>query len=165
MELATSKQQLLDQFRHERSEWNGLLAKIGNHRLELPGVTELWTIKDTIAHLTTWWRREVARLAAVQREESPPAHPPQSEGAVINEWVYLTNRDRPIEHVLRDADEAWQQFEVKIAQLSEAVLFTERFDWMEGRALGPGMLHDFVNHLHKEHEPLIHAWLGRFGFP
>lgn len=159
MELPTSKQQLLDQLRQERSEWDALLARIGNNRLDLPGVTDQWTIKDTIAHLTTWWRREVAKLAAAQRGERPPDHPLQLEVAVINEWIYLTNRDRPIEHVLRDADDTWQQFEAGILGLSEEVLFKEQFDWMEGRALGPGMLHDFVIHLHEEHEPLIRAWL------
>ena len=83
MELPTSKQQLLAQLRHERSEWQALLAQMGNHRLELPGVTDQWTLKDTIAHLTTWWRREVARLAAVQRGKGPADHPPQSEVTVI----------------------------------------------------------------------------------
>src|SRR5215216_1902438 len=159
MEVPTSKQQLLEQLQQERSEWESLLAKIGNHRLELPGVTDRWTMKDTIAHLTTWWRREVARLAAVQRGERPPDHPPQSEVAVINEWVYLTNRDRPIEQVLRDADETWQQYEAEIQQFSEEVLFKDQFDWMEGRALGPEMLYHSVIHLHEEHEPLIRAWL------
>jgi hypothetical protein len=161
MKLPGNKQQLLDQLHQERSDWKGLLEKIGKDRFELPGVTDQWTMKDTIAHLTTWWRREVARLAAVQRGERPPNHPLPSDVAVINQWVYLTNRDRPIEHVLRDADESWQQFEAEIKELSEEVLFTEQFDWMEGRTLGAGILHDFVIHLHEEHEPLIRAWLLR----
>jgi hypothetical protein len=161
MELPNSKQQLLDQLRHERSEWERLLASIGNNHLELPVVTDQWTMKDTIAHLTTWWRREIARLVAAKRGERPADHPSQSEVAVINEWVYLTNHDRPSEHVLRDAHESWQQFEAEIQQASEEVLFTKQFDWMEGRALGPDILHDFVIHLHEEHEPLIRAWLLR----
>lgn len=161
MQIPTSKQQLLDRLRHERREWESLLATVGTDRLGLPGVTEQWTMKDTIAHLTTWWRREIARLEAARRGERPPDHPPQSDVATINQWIYLTHRDRPVEHVLRDANESWQQFETLIRELSEEALFTEQFDWMEGRALGPGMLHDFVIHLHEEHEPLIRAWLVR----
>jgi len=159
MEMSTSKPQLLEQLQQERHEWESLLAMIGTQRLELAGVTNGWTMKDTIAHLTTWWRREIARLAAVRRGERPPDHPPQSEVAVINEWVYLTNRDRPIEQVLRDADETWQQYEKEIEQFSEKVLFKEQFDWIEGRPLGPEMLYHFVIHLHDEHEPQIRAWL------
>lgn len=164
MELPSNKQQLLDQLRQERNEWERLLASIGKDRLELPGVSEQWTMKDTIAHLTTWWRREVARLAAAQRGESPPGHPAPSEVAVINDWIYLTNRDRPIEQILRDAQESWQQFEAEVERLSEEVLFREHFDWMDGRALGPGIFHDFVLHLHEEHEPLIRAWLARLEY-
>ena len=85
MDLPDSKQQLLHQLRHERSEWERLLAAIGNHRLKLPCVTDRWTMKDTIAHLTTWWRREIAWLAAAKRGERPEDHPPQSAVAVINE--------------------------------------------------------------------------------
>jgi len=77
MQSAASKQQLLDQLHSERNKWQRLLDEIGKDRLELPGVTERWTMKDTIAHLTTWWRREIAMLAAVKRGERPPVEPPQ----------------------------------------------------------------------------------------
>jgi hypothetical protein len=78
--------------------------------MEQAGVTGEWTMKDTVAHLTTWWRRGVACLAAVQRGEQPPEHPPQSEVAVINQWEYITNRDRPLADILRDAADTWEQF-------------------------------------------------------
>jgi hypothetical protein len=121
-------------------------------------------MKDTIAHLTTWSRREVACLAAGQRGERPPDHPPQSEVAVINQWVYLTNRDRPLADVLRDADAAWQEFEDHVQAIPEETLLDQRrFAWMDGRALGPGLFADFVGHFHDEHEPLIREWLQRRG--
>ena len=88
---ARTKQQLIDQVHAEQAAWEALLAEMGPDRLEIPGVTDAWTMKDTIAHLATWWRREVARLAAVQRGERPPAHPAQSEVAIINQWIYLVN--------------------------------------------------------------------------
>jgi hypothetical protein len=106
----TTKQQLLEQFQHELALWEELLNVIGPERMEMPGVTGDWTMKDTIAHLTTWWRRELALLASAQRGERPPDHPPQSQVPIINEWIHRTNRDRPLEHVLRDALDVWQQF-------------------------------------------------------
>jgi hypothetical protein len=155
-----TKQQLLDQLARERRLWEALLAEIGPARMELPGVTGDWTMKDTIAHITTWWRREVARLAAAQRDERPPDHPPQSEVKVINQWVYLTSRDRPLAHVLRDEQEAWQQGVTIIQALPEEMLSApNRFAWMNGRALSDGIFDDLVKHFHEEHEPLIRAWL------
>jgi len=160
MSIPTTKQQLLGQLQQERIKWEDLLAKVGRERMELPGVTGEWTLKDTIAHMTTWWHREVAILAAVQRGERPPDHPPQSQVPIINAWIHLTNHDRPLGDVLRDSEEVWQQFAERLAELPETTLFDrERFAWMNGRALGPGCLEDFVEHFHGEHEPLIRAWL------
>jgi hypothetical protein len=162
MPVPTTKQQLLDQVQQEWGLWEALLAEIGPERMEVPGVTGDWTMKDTIAHLITWWRREVALLASVQRNERPPDHPPQSQVPIINEWIHRTNRDRPIAGVLRDAQDIWQQFAEKLQEMPEQILFDpQRFPWMEGRALGPGILEHFAGHFHEEHEPLIRTWLNK----
>lgn len=161
MSEPTTKRQLLDQVQQERQRWQGLLAEIGQERMELPGVTGEWTVKDTVAHMVTWWRREVALLASAQRGERPPDHPPQSQIPIINEWIYRTNRDRPLAHVLRDAEDIWQELSEKLAQLPEDALFDpQRFDWMNSRALGPGILENVAEHFHGEHEPLIRSWLS-----
>lgn len=157
----STKQQLLERVRQERAAWETTLASVGEERMDLPGVMGPWTFKDTVAHLTTWWRREVARLAAAQRGERPPDHPSQPDVAVINRWIYLTNRDRPLSDVLRDAQAVWQQLEDLIQSAPDQHLLEPgRFDWLEGRALGPAILDDFVIHFHDEHEPAIRAWLA-----
>src|SRR3954447_6069590 len=139
MSVPTTKQQLLEQVQHEREQWEGLLDEIGLERMELPGVTGDWTMKDTIAHMVTWWRREVALLASAQRGERAPDHPPQSQVPIINEWIHRTNRDRPLAHILRDAQDVWQQLAERLHALPEDTLLDSgRFDWMQGRALGAG---------------------------
>ena len=161
MSEAISKQQLLEQFHAARANWEALLAEIGPQRMERAGVMGDWTMKDTIAHLITWWRRAVACLAAAQRGERPPDHPPQTEVAIINQWEFLTNRDRPLADILHDAAATWEQFEALLQAIPEATLSdTKRFTWMEGRPIGAGMIHDFLTHLDKEHEPLIRNWLA-----
>jgi len=162
MTAPTTKQQLLDQVQRERKLWGELLAEIGPERMELPGVTGDWTIKDTIAHITAWWRREVGVLAAVRRGERPLDHPPQSNVPIINEWVHRTNRDRPLADVLRDAEDVWRQYIETLRELPEDLLFDpQRFDWMHGQALGPGILDNFAGHFHEEHEPIIRDWLDQ----
>jgi hypothetical protein len=118
-----------------------LLAETGTHRMEQVGVTPNWNIKDTVAHFTTWWRREVACLAAAGRGE------------------------RPLGDVLRDAEDAWRQFHELLQRLPENTLFDpDRFAWMEGRALGAAVLGDFVSHLREEHEPRLRQWLDQERF-
>jgi hypothetical protein len=112
--------------------------------------------------MTTWCRREVGLLASAQRGERPPDHPPQTQVPIINEWEYRTNRDRPLAHILRDSEDVWQQFAEKLQEFPEETLFDpQRFEWMKGRALGPGSLEDFTKHFHEEHKPLIRTWLSK----
>jgi hypothetical protein len=129
--------------------------------MEIPGATGDWTFKDIVIHLTAWWRREVGYLAAARRGERPVPHPNQSDVQVINDWIYHTNRDRPLSDVLRDAREVWQQFEVALEATHERDLAVPgRFDWLDGQALGHCSVEDFLIHLLEQHEPLIREWLA-----
>jgi len=49
--------QLLEVMRTARSNWEALLAEVGEARLTEPGVEGDWSLKDIIAHITyfeTW---------------------------------------------------------------------------------------------------------------
>src|SRR5438445_8580119 len=65
---------LLAELNSEYEAWEGLLAQIGEDRMEEPGVAGSWSIKDVIAHLTAWRRRTVGRLESVARGQPEPAH-------------------------------------------------------------------------------------------
>lgn len=160
MHAAQTKQQLIDWIDEEHAGWEALLKEIGPDRLEIVGVTDQWTMKDTIAHLTTWWRRDVGRLASMQRGERPIDHPSQADVAVINRWIHLVNRDRPVGDVLRDAEATWQDLRARVQALQEAALLGgKQLDWTEGRPAGVAVVDDFLRHFHEEHEQPIREWL------
>ena len=162
MTHGSTKHELLDQIRRRHAAWQALLTEIGPERMERSRMTDEWRFQDVVAHLTTWWRWEISRLEAAGREEEPMSHPPQDVVPVINDWTYHTNRDRPLTDVLADADAAWGRLEQRVATLPEGVLCEPgRFGWLEGEALGPGVLQGFFEHLTEEHEPQIRAWLAR----
>ena len=73
MAAIETKTQLLEQLQQERTRWEALLAEVGQARMELPHSLDDWTFKDTVVHLTTWWRRNVAILADVRRGELQPS--------------------------------------------------------------------------------------------
>ena len=52
---------LLAELNSEYEAWEGLLAQIGEDRMEEPGVAGSWSIKDVIAHLTADCRRKPYR--------------------------------------------------------------------------------------------------------
>ena len=158
-----TKQQLIERIWQERAGWEALLAEIGEERMTQPGAMEEWSFKDTLAHLITWWQRDLARLEMARRGERPPDHPafPQ-EVHVINDWIYLINKYRPLPMVLQEARTVWQQLEATIQLLPEQDLIESgRFEWLEGESLGSGILNSFFGHFHEEHEPLIRAWLNK----
>lgn len=157
-----SKQQLIEQIRQERAGWEALLAEIGEAQMTQPNTMGDWSFKDVLVHLTAWWQREVARLEAARRGERPAGHPSQPDVQVINQWTYEINKYRPLPVVLQQAQAAWQGLENAVQQLTEEELVEPgRFPWLEGQALGPGVLDGFFQHLHEEHEPLIRAWLKK----
>jgi hypothetical protein len=157
-----TKAELLDNLQEENKRWEALLAQIGEARMDQPGVAELWSVKDIVAHLTGWRRRTVARLQAARRGQPEPVLPwpahLQSDDE-INAWLYETNRTRPLRDVLSDSRQVFQQLAAAVDLFPEAELVDpQRFPWMEGEALSAAA---FFAHFHEEHERDMRAWLVR----
>lgn len=158
----TSKAQLLDDLKDEQTQWEALLQDIGEEHMTQPGVAGEWSIKDIVAHLTTYRRRTVGRLQAALRHESaptPPWPPHLQTDDEINEWIYTANRDRPLVDVLGESRDVFQQLMETLGAFPEADLFDPaRFPWLEGEPLSGAA---FFAHFHEEHEPDMQAWLER----
>jgi hypothetical protein len=164
LETTLNKQQLINRIREERAAWEALLAGIDDESPDRPGAMGDWTFKDLVAHLTAWWRHELRKPEAALRggQPGPAAWPEGLDTDGINEWVYRTNRDRPLRDVLEDSSTAWRQLEDYVTALPEQDLTDPgRFDWLDGQALGPVALNDFVGHLHDEHGQEIRDWRAR----
>ncbi len=163
----TSKAQLLDELKEERTRWEALLQDIGEDHMTQPGVTGEWSIKDIIAHLTFWQRRNAERFrTALQNAPMPPTPWPAHMGTdeeigardestawdEVNAWICAANRDRSVSDVLHDSRDVFQQLVETLDAFPEAdVLDPARLPWLEG----------FFGHFHEEHEPDMRAWLGR----
>jgi hypothetical protein len=161
MAAIETKEGLLERLRQERRHWESILAEVGKERMEIAHSLDEWTFKDTVIHLTTWWRRNVAILAEVRRAERPTDHPSQRDVQVINRWMFHINRDRPLEDVLHDEAGVWHEFEAALKGFdAKALMEPGRYAWLDGQALGTYALDDFVKHLHEEHEPAIREWLA-----
>ncbi|HEX7587856.1 MAG TPA: DinB family protein [Anaerolineae bacterium] len=159
----SEKSELLDGLQAEYLQWRAFLDQIGATRMDQPGVTGHWSIKDIIAHLTGWRRRTVARLQAVQRDEpdSPPPWPAQLKtDDEINAWIYESNHGRPVQDVLNDSHQVFQQLLAAIEALPDQVLLdpVHHLPWLDGQPFGAG---EFFAHFHQEHEPDMRAWLAR----
>ena len=157
------KAELLNGLQAEYQQWAALLDEIGPARMDQPGVTGDWSIKDIVAHLTGWRRRTVARLQAAQRGEGvpPPTWPAHLQtDDEINAWIYESNRGHSVRKVLDDSDHVFQQLLAAIEGLPDEVLSdpARHLPWLEAQSIKPS---DFFGHFHEEHEQDMRAWLAR----
>jgi hypothetical protein len=106
-----SKAQLLNELQDEQAQFDALLGAIGEAHMTQPGVAGDWSIKDIVAHLTSW-RRTVASFQAALRHGSSFASPWPShleEDNDINAWIYVANQDRPLSDVLEESRAVFEQ--------------------------------------------------------
>ena len=125
-------------------------------------MTRDWSIKDIVAHLTTWRRRTVGRLRAAQDGEpvaAPPWSPDLQTDDEINAWIFESNHARSLRDVLEESDRVFRELVTAIEGLSdEAFENIKHAPWLEGEPLTAGR---FFAHFHQEHEPDMRAWLAQ----
>jgi hypothetical protein len=155
----------VDRIEAIRERWRGLVADVGELRMELPGAMGDWSFKDVAAHLSGWRRRTIDRLEAAGRGDPPPPAPWPAELGVgdvgeddpINTWIHERTKDRPLSDVLAEADATYDAFIAAIVALPlKDATDPERFDWLEGEALVDS---DPGGHL-TEHEQDVRRWLA-----
>jgi hypothetical protein len=175
MEDLNTREALLSTVQGLRADLDRIIAEVDAERIVEPGSFEAWSFKDLIAHLTGWRLVTAARLEAGMLDREPQFPWPDrfdqeggdlEEGNVdaINEWFYVTNRDKSLEQVLQESNDAFDRVEQAIATMPEAALLEPgQFDWLywTDEALGPAVVRGTYSHYHEDHEPDIQAWLAR----
>src|SRR5512140_1258995 len=157
-----TKADVLRDLDEENRQWEALLDSIGEARMDQPGVAGHWSIKDIVAHITSWRRRTVARLQAVAHGEPQPAPmwPANLQNDdEINAWLYDREHGKSVQQVLAESRQVFQQLRAALDALPEDVLSDPaRFPWLEGDPLTAAAL---FSHFHDEHEADMRAFLGR----
>jgi hypothetical protein len=80
---------------------------------------------------------------------------------LINDWIYTTNRYRPLQEVLEEYRHSFQRMHDAAMALSDRDL-TEpnRYPWMDGEPVAMA-IEDSFGHFHEEHEPTLREWLDQ----
>jgi len=157
------KSELLNWLQAEDQQWKAFLDQIGPARMDQPGVNGDWSMKDLVAHLTSWNRWLVARIQAAQRREPEPPPPWPSylhNEDVINAWIYASNRGRSVSEVLDESQRVFQKLLAVIQSLPDDVRIERewRLVWLDDQRFPAG---EFFDHFHADHEPDVRAWLAR----
>jgi hypothetical protein len=168
MEELNTREALLSTVQGLRADLERIIAEVDRERIEAPGSFEAWSFKDVIAHLTAWRLVTAVRLEAGMGGGEPvfpwPDRFDEAEDTdAINQWFYETNRDKPLEQVIRESNDTFDRVERAISTLPEdALLKPGHVDWLHwtDEALGPAVVRGTFGHFHEDHEPAIREWLG-----
>lgn len=160
-----NKSKLIEWLHSEHQQWQALLMQIDEADMEMPGVNGDWSVKDVVAHLTTWHRDHVLCLdAAVKGVPAPdPPWPLEiSETDAINTWIRTQSRERSLRDVLKENIQVFEalmgivkdfpdDIQIEIIEEYRVVQFSEQ-------QFSVGY---FFDHFHEDHEAQIREWLAK----
>ena len=158
-----TKAYLLHELRDARAEWDALIAEVEPARMIEPGAAGDWSVKDVIAHLTSYDRWFVRASEAHFRGELPP--PDGTEAMDFeqrNQFRHQQTRDLPLAQVLADSAQVFGRLlEVVEAHTEEFLTQPQTFDGVPGSFLIWKMLAGDGYEHYREHARAIRGWLAR----
>ena len=162
MNQEMTKRKLLDLIRSERKAFEEQLEGLDEEKMLQPTLDGDWSIKDILAHITTWEKRMVKWMEQTTQGETPQMLPPGmtwDDLDLWNEQTYVENKDFPLPKVLSDFHASFNQVLEIVEALSEEDLTNpERFEWRKGKPLW--QIVSANTHWHyADHREQIAAWL------
>lgn len=157
------KASILDELRSKYAALEGILAPLDEAQMTTPGVIGNWSIKDILAHISSWQHRLLAWLHAARHNEEPTISGPDSEEEMdrLNEQFYTENKSRSLADVLGDFRSSYLQIvEAVQAMPEEDLIDPQRFSWLNGDSLRQLVAGDTYDH-YQEHRQQIEEWLAR----
>lgn len=140
MPRPTSKTDLLQAINQERGALQALLDTLSPEQMTVPGIVGEWAVKDVLAHLTTWEQMVLGWHAAGLRGETPELPAPGfkwNQTPALNQQIYETHRDQPLDEVLAQFQASSAEILAVIEGLSNEDLFRAgRFAWTQKNTLG-----------------------------
>lgn len=162
MEEQIDKATLLDKIYGEYAAFEALLAPLTQEQMTTPGVTELWSIKDVLAHLNAWQRRLLDLLQAAAQGKEPAVPTRELTDADVerlNAQFYEVAKLHSLDEIHAAFRSAHQQVAEAIQALSDDDLTTEeRFPWMRGTPL-LAVIRGNTDEHYQEHRVAIQSWL------
>ena len=161
METPATVSQFLETIQQARAEWDALLEPIDQSIMTLPGVAGFWSLKDIIAHITWHEREMVALIRAHDLVGSELWNLPTDER---NAAIYNDVKDLPLEQVLNESAEVYEQLIGTLPALSDDDLVNpENFpnmppDWKPGDIIAQNTYEHYQHHI-----PDVQRWIAASG--
>ena len=120
------KQQVLDKIEKAWSDFNEAFAGLSAAQLEQPGVTENWSIKDLIAHISVWEEEALKFLPDIQQGITPTRYKDAYGGLnAFNALMSDQKHSLSFEEVRRQSAASHQRILDYLETIPEELVVTE----------------------------------------
>jgi len=95
-----------------RAETNALVDQLTPDQLQQPNAAGIWSVKDTLAHISEWNRWSFAQIRSALERATPhldgrrPLYPPEFDGILAaderNRMIYEASQSRSLDEVRAD---------------------------------------------------------------
>ena|SRR5215468_7329155 len=100
------RQQVLKQLAKAWESFNESYAGLSEAQLQEPGVTGKWSVRDIVAHVTTWEEEALKYLPLILEGKRPPLYSHQYGGIdAFNALMTERKKDLSLAEVLQQQDE------------------------------------------------------------
>jgi hypothetical protein len=159
MSEPTSKSELIEAMVSARNEFDSLIERIQRSTMTLPGASGEWSVKDIIAHSTSYDRWLALTLAL--RGQKPPdfwiEDIPLDE---FNRRLFDQNREMALDEVLQQSRDVWREILEETRGRPETYLFTQQcVEGVPYRFRPCDILKSESYGHYLDHVPALSAWL------
>ncbi len=153
------KPTLLNNIHAGQADIEQIISQLDEQQMTSPGVNGEWSMKDVLAHFTSWLHVLQGRLNAAINGTMPTEYEDVTTDEV-NTHFYEENKDRPLADVLSDYKESYVQVLQAIEKLSDEDLNDpHRYSWWDGGPFWQSIKGDTYGHI-DAHIGDIRAWLA-----
>ena len=158
-----NKSELIKDLQDSYQQWAAFMGQIDPAKLDEPGVAGHWSVKDIVAHMNGWQRRNTANIQATIRNEPKPASVWPADLKTdddVNGWLYETNRNRPARDLLDESQQVNQELIKVLEDLPDDIEVAPAYHifTLNGQRFSAS---EFFDHFHNDHEADIRTWLAQ----
>ena len=151
------KTTFMNTLQETRAQWEELLAQVEEERMQRPGATGKWSVKDVIAHVMDGERELVQIMHTHVVTGSELWNLSDDER---NEIVYQQNRERPLQEIMSEEQQAYANLLAAAQTLSDDDLNDPHHfqrmpeEWVPWRIFAGNSFKHYQDHM-----PALRAWV------
>ncbi len=154
-----TKSELLDQMRSEHGLLGATLARLTHAQMLLPGVDGEWSVKDALAHISTWERWMIRWTKSLLQCEKPDTPEPWNVDR-MNAETYARVKEIALADVLEEFRLSYWDSVALAESLNEKQLQTKYPDTWPMGPLWEGIADNTSRH-YKQHRGDIQVWIKK----